>query len=441
MATAPSDPRPILGRVDERGRLVAADAELERLQVEAGSSLGSTLALPQLAAIARVVQRLQIPVSRRVLAAGSAEDVDMWVRAVPDGGEVLLTIEQWSARPAPPSRLAAAATVQHERLNAEPMSWSVDEHLRFSAVSPALAEHLSLDSGDVAGQPLTRLFKLQEDEEGAMPLLDALASRAAFSGQAVSLRSGEGRFVLDGEPTVGAGGAFAGFEGIASRAGSEAAPADVAKPEMDQAIRTALRSPLDNIVRSAEDMIDGSGSNVRAEYTAYAADIATAARHLLSVVRSLGAEGASAPNRVDLGKFASEAAALLDSAAKEREIAIGVQNADGFFANGDPRGITQILVNLIGNAVRHSPAGSAVSISFERRNGTALVHVADNGPGIAAEDQQRIFERFEQGSDAGQGSGLGLAIARRLARGMGGEIELRSRPGEGSRFTLALPVG
>ena len=88
MASAPSDPGPVLGRVDKTGRLVAADPLLERLQVEAGSRVGASLALPQLAAVVRVAQRLRIPVSRRVLAAGQDQDVDMWVRAVPEDEEV-----------------------------------------------------------------------------------------------------------------------------------------------------------------------------------------------------------------------------------------------------------------------------------------------------------------------------------------------------------------
>ena len=63
--------------------------------------------------------------------------------------------------------------------------------------------------------------------------------------------------------------------------------------------------------------------------------------------------------------------------------------------------------------------------------------VADEGPGIAEADQQRIFERYERVGDAPGGIGLGLAISRRLARSMGGDIELQSAPGEGARFTLA----
>jgi len=99
----------------------------------------------------------------------------------------------------------------------------------------------------------------------------------------------------------------------------------------------------------------------------------------------------------------------------------------------------QILVNLIGNAVRHSPAGGTVALLIERRDNMIAATVADEGPGIAEADQQRIFERYERVGDAPGGIGLGLAISRRLARSMGGDIELHSAPGEGARFTLILP--
>ena len=92
------------------------------------------------------------------------------------------------------------------------------------------------------------------------------------------------------------------------------------------------------------------------------------------------------------------------------------------------------------DAVRHAAPGTAVKISFERSEHAAMVHVSDDGPGIDEADQERIFEPFQKGAHEGEGSGLGLAIARRLARAMGGEIQLRSAPGEGSRFTLVLAV-
>lgn len=437
MASVPSNPGPVLGRVDRDGRLIAADPYLERLQREAGSAIGAPLALPQLASVVRITQRLRIPVSRRVLAAGKDQDIDMWVRAVPDGDDIALAIEQWTARPASPPRLGRVLASDEAGLSAAPLVWSIDEQLRFVSLSPSLAEMLSLEPEAAAGQQLTNAFRLEENESGALPLVEALATRSSFSGQPVTARSGGTRLLLSGEVSVGAGGRFAGFEGTATPLDATVEPP---RPVVDREIHTALRSPLDSIVRTAQDMIERSAGAGRDEYAAYAGDIATAARHLLSVVRSLG-EKAEAPGRyrVDLVELILEAVALVETAAHERQIAIGVQPGAPLLARGESRSVIQILVNLIGNAVRYSPPGTAVTVSFAEEGGSVFAHVADEGPGIDPADQERIFEPFQQGGDGGEGSGLGLSISRRLARSMGGDIQLHSAPGEGARFTLVLP--
>ncbi len=436
MASAPSDPRPLMGRVDFGGRLIEADPELERLQVEAGSRLGASLALPQLAAVVRVARRLGIPLSRRVLAAGRDQDLDMWVRAVPDSDDVLLTIDRWTARPASPPRLAIAS-VEHESLEACPMRWSVDEQLRIVSLAPALAQALAVPSG-FAGEPLTRLFRLREDDDGSMPLLDALASRTSFAGQRATARKDGGEFVLSADVVLGSNGVFAGFEGSAASE-SEPDPGGPARPLIDSCIHTALRSPLDSIVRSAQEMMERSGGDVREEYSAYAADIAAAARHLLSVIRSLAEQSEPGASHVDLAELVEEAVALLESAADERGITIAVEPLERCPARGESRSVIQILVNLIGNAVRYTSEGTTVTISFEHSGDAVMLHVADDGPGIDPADHERVFEAFQQGGDPrGEGSGLGLAIARRLARAMGGDILLESVPGRGARFTLVL---
>ena len=437
MASISSETRPVLGRVDSKGRLISADPQLERLQVEAGSRIGATLALPQLAGVARVAQRLRIPVSRRILAAGGEQDIDMWVRAVPEGDEVALSIEQWTSRPASAPRLAAISTIDDEALTPEPLAWSVDEQLRLISISPPFAGLLELEVQDAAGQSLTKLFRLEEDEEGQMPLLDALASRSEFSGQKVSVRSTGQELIFDGTAILGPDGVFAGFEGSATVGDAPVAAAD--RPALDPAVQTALRSPLDRIVQSAEEMSASTDSSVSEDYVAYAADIAAAARHLLSVIRSLGEQSDSqGGGQVDLAELANEAVGLVETAARERGIFLALERVGSLPARGESRSIVQILVNLAGNAVRHAAPGTAVKISFERSDHAAMVHVADDGPGIEPADQERIFEPFQKGAQEGEGSGLGLAIARRLARAMGGEIQLRSAPGEGSRFTLVL---
>ena len=108
-------------------------------------------------------------------------------------------------------------------------------------------------------------------------------------------------------------------------------------------------------------------------------------------------------------------------------------------AVGDFGRVLQILVNLIGNAVRYSPEESAVWVRSEIEGDAAVIIVADQGKGIALDDQQRIFEKFERVDPREPGgSGLGLYISRRLARAMGGDITVDSAAGQGARFILTL---
>jgi signal transduction histidine kinase len=114
----------------------------------------------------------------------------------------------------------------------------------------------------------------------------------------------------------------------------------------------------------------------------------------------------------------------------------------GLTVRTDPRVLSQIVRNLLSNALKFTDRGS-VELSAAAHNGRIEVVVADSGLGIAAEDQPRIFEEFQQvdAVQAGRrpGTGLGLPLVRRLARALGGDIELQSQPGEGSRFTVVLP--
>ena len=130
---------------------------------------------------------------------------------------------------------------------------------------------------------------------------------------------------------------------------------------------------------------------------------------------------------------------MLESLAEERNVSIASEMTEPLPASGQEPAVIQILVNLIGNALRHSPEGSTVHLSFDRTHASASVTVTDEGPGIEPADQQRIFERFERLQSQEGGTGLGLAISRRLARSMGGDVTLDSAPGEGARFTLTLP--
>ena len=145
---------------------------------------------------------------------------------------------------------------------------------------------------------------------------------------------------------------------------------------------------------------------------------------------------------VDLADIARRAAGLLGVRAADRGVRIDVPPHDEILeARGEFRRVLQILVNLIGNAVRYSPQDSSVWLRTEQEGDLAAIIVADQGKGIALDDQARIFDKFERvdPSEPG-GSGLGLFISRQLARAMGGDITLDSAPGQGARFVLTLPL-
>lgn len=442
MASAPSEPRPVLGRLDRAGRLISADPELEALQREAGSNLGQALALPQIAAVAQLARKLRTPVSRPALAASTDHDVELWVQATPEGDEVALSLEGWTVRaPAGPRLATILGGGTEADTGGARNEWAADEELRIISLSPDLAELLGVDPDDVAGQALTRVVRLEEGENGEMPLISALAARRGFSGQHARSRADDSRsVVLSGEVVTGADGSFAGFRGSVQSEGGTAAPVRARTAAFDHALDEVLRSPLDRIIESAERIVERADGPLRSDYSSYGNDIAAAARHLLSVLTSMSEEPAQAQRSIDLAALAAEAVVMLDSPAEERNVAIELENGQQLSASGEERAVIQILVNLIGNAIRHSPEDGKIRLIFSRTPGTASVTVSDEGPGIAAADQQRIFERFERAHPKTGGTGLGLAISRRLARSMGGDVSLDSAPGEGARFTLTLPA-
>lgn len=443
MASASFDQRRISGRVDSAGRLVRADAELEQLQREAGSSLGKTLALPQVIAIAELARKLGIPVSRPAVVASAEQDIDVWVRATPEHDDVVLSIENWTGRAAAGPRLATLLGGAAEAdAGADRNEWTADEELRLIAMSNNLAEYLGIDLGEAAGQPLTRILRLEEDDAGEMPLVLGLAGRRSFTGQAARSRVDDNRtLVLSAEVVTGTDGGFAGFRGTAeTQQENEAVTAVPSRTAaFDHALDEALRSPLDRIIETAERIVERADGPLRNNYASYGGDIAAAARHLLSVIQSMSEDPAQDHTNVDLAALAAEAVVMLETAAEERGIQIGFDPTGALPANGEERAVIQVLVNLIGNALRHSPERGTVQLHFSRTRGTASVTVSDQGPGIEAADQQRIFERFERADETAGGTGLGLAISRRLARSMGGDVTLESAPGQGARFTLTLP--
>jgi signal transduction histidine kinase len=111
--------------------------------------------------------------------------------------------------------------------------------------------------------------------------------------------------------------------------------------------------------------------------------------------------------------------------------------------SADRQRLTQAVMQLAQNAVQHTAPGDRIALGSQLRNGTARVWVADSGPGVPADEQERIFDRFHRAGDTqrrSDGAGLGLSIVRAIAEAHGGRVELDSREGHGATFTLIVPT-
>jgi signal transduction histidine kinase len=142
---------------------------------------------------------------------------------------------------------------------------------------------------------------------------------------------------------------------------------------------------------------------------------------------------------VDMERLCDQAYNAFGEEARRRSIeyAKRFEAQPTIFSDGDR--VLQIISNLLSNAFRWTPDGGRVQLELSASNGRVSVAIDDSGPGVAIEEQERIFRPFWSRDDSG--TGLGLAIAHELAAALGGSIGLDSRPGEGSRFELVLPSG
>jgi signal transduction histidine kinase len=148
--------------------------------------------------------------------------------------------------------------------------------------------------------------------------------------------------------------------------------------------------------------------------------------------------------RVDVGVLIAEAAEEFAAPAEAAGLALERAAPDGLEVMGDRLALRQALANLLANAVRLAPAGTGIRVRAGRQEPWIWMSVEDEGPGIAPEDQDRVFQRFWRGDqrearENGR-SGLGLTIVRQIAEAHGGEVKLASEPGRGAAFALWLPA-
>ncbi|URW76359.1 HAMP domain-containing histidine kinase [Sphingomonas donggukensis] len=441
-----------IARTDRDGRLVEADPRfLDLLAHAGGGGIGEPVSAPEIAALDRLARRLGIAVARTIVVADGEDDLELQVRVEPVADGTVIEAGGWRPRPAwRPAIAAPHRDGEFLRTEADWL-WESDSALRITHISLDAGHRYGFDAAAMLGQPLVSLFALAEDRDGNFPILGAVAAQMRFDRQEAELRGTGRRVRLSADPRTDGRGRFAGFAGAVRMLDVEASlPDDGAFPDgFGVQLDRSLRGPLQRIVANASSMsarVEGPLADV---YTDYADDIATAGRHLLGLVDDLvdleaveRADFSVEVEGIDLADIARRAAGLLGVRASEGDVRIDrPATEEAVPATGEFRRALQVLVNLIGNAVRYSPSGGMVWVRAEQDGAEARVIVADQGKGIAAEDQAMIFEKFGR-VDPGEagGSGLGLYISRRLARAMGGDIVVDSAPGQGARFVFTLPA-
>jgi len=212
-----------------------------------------------------------------------------------------------------------------------------------------------------------------------------------------------------------------------------------------------LRTPLNAIIGFSQVLRQGMFGPINAKQEEYLDDILSSGHHLLSLINDVLDLSKVEAGQVELQVVSlslretlERGVVMVREPASQRGIAFSLELApDVDQVDGDERRLHQVVYNLLSNAVKFTPEGGTIDVASARVDGEVRVSVTDTGPGIAAEDRERIFEEFHQ-TDVGvqqrEGTGLGLALSKRLIELHGGRIWVESEPGRGSRFVFALPI-
>jgi signal transduction histidine kinase len=212
-----------------------------------------------------------------------------------------------------------------------------------------------------------------------------------------------------------------------------------------------LRTPLNAILGYTELLADGAYGDPSEKMLGVLKRLEANGKHLLGLINDvLDLSKIEAGQLVlDLSDYsvqdiAQTVRSTLEPLAADKRLSFKVEVAPELPAgHGDGRRLTQVLINLVGNAIKFTDAGE-VAIKAEANNGAFHVSVCDTGPGITAADQAKLFQEFQQADNAitkkKGGTGLGLAISKRIIEMHGGKIWVESQPGQGSTFTFTLPV-
>lgn len=222
------------------------------------------------------------------------------------------------------------------------------------------------------------------------------------------------------------------------------------KSEFLASMSHELRTPLNAVIGFSEVLLDRMFGDINSRQEEYLHDIRNSGKHLLQLLNEIldlskveAGQMVFEPTTFDVRAALDHALTMVRDRAAQHGLTVTAQIADGIETiETDELKFKQVLLNLITNAVKFTPDGGSIAIHAERDGSELAVEVTDTGIGVSPEDQERIFESFQQGrrgTAKEEGTGLGLTLSRRFVELMGGRMWLRSTPGHGSTFGFAIP--
>lgn len=332
---------------------------------------------------------------------------------------------------------------------------------RYIDVNPAACATTGYSKNELLNMTRLELYA-PESKEAAVSSFEQLLSTGRSTGEFCFLKKDGSRYYMTIEAVKLSEDRFIGFctdtterkrtEEDLLKAKIAAENSNRTKSEFLATMSHELRTPLNSIIGFSEVLSEGYFGQINDKQAKYLKNIFNSGKHLLNIINNILDISKVESGKMQLYKekiylkdIVDEMISAMQHLAASKEIVLKVRNDSQFGAvQADKAKLRQILFNLIGNAIKFTETGGMVTIGTREDEEMVYISVTDTGIGISASDLVKLFKPFTQldssCSRQYEGTGLGLALAKELAELHGGTIFVESKRGEGSTFTLALPI-
>lgn len=345
--------------------------------------------------------------------------------------------------------------------------WETDFDGRLIYFSPRLATIFNKKIADILGLQFSNLFEAELSNPSFAPLEALMANKEFVSDQTyrTEIDGLTQHWQISAHPLTTEQGTFSGYRGVGRditkqikhgeeirKAKEEAEKANASKSQFLAVISHELKTPINAIVGFSEVLnADQSEMLSIANQHEYLTTILESARHLQGLINDIldatrieRGTLQMADEEIDAAELVETAVRICRSHATKSKITLIAHVVDDVLIIGDLTRMKQVVLNLITNAIKFSPADGIVNIDMQRGpQSSLLISIRDAGIGIKPEDVERVFEPFAQGDEGLTrqygGMGLGLAIARKIARLHGGEVTLNGEHGIGTEAVISMP--